>query len=159
MIAPLNASQAHRVLPLLRQVQDLHVAEAPFFFHGEGTDAEYLAHFQRGFDEKSAFILADIEGDTLRGYLFGFPEEVPATSFTRSRREMVLDQICVDTAHRGRGIGRALVSAFEALTRDAGISHWRASHWAFNTASQALWAACEATPAVIVCRKDLSLDR
>lgn len=156
MIVELDKAALPRVLPLLRQVQALHAEAMPSVFHMNGTDEEYLAHFEEGFDQHGAFVLAYAEPeDRLVGYVYGYMLERAENAFTVARREMLLDQICVDVAHRGQGIGKALIAALEARAVSKGASAWRATHWSFNRPSAALMASAGAEPSVLTRRKVL----
>lgn len=155
-ICKLREDELPLILPLLRQVQDLHARALPGVFHMMADDAAYLAHWRSGIDTRGAFVLGALQARRPVGFLYGFPEHRDADAFSHARAEMVLDQICVDAAHRGQGIGRALVRAFEAEVRAAGLAQWRATHWSFNDGSAALFDAAGAVPSVLLRRKSLS---
>lgn len=64
----------------------------------------------------------------------------------------------VDTEHRGRGIGRALIAAVEAWTRERGCSELASDALLDNTGSHTAHAACgfEETERVVYFRKVLA---
>jgi len=63
----------------------------------------------------------------------------------------------VDADHRGRGVGRALIAAVEAWTREQGCTELASDALLDNTASHAAHAACgfEETERVVYFRKAL----
>ena len=63
----------------------------------------------------------------------------------------------VDAHHRGRGVGRALIAAVEAWTREQGCTELASDALLDNTASHAAHAACgfEETERVVYFRKAL----
>ncbi len=63
----------------------------------------------------------------------------------------------VDASHRGRGVGRALIAAVEAWTRQQGCTELASDALLDNTASHAAHAACgfEETERVVYFRKVL----
>lgn len=96
------------VLSLLSQILALHAALRPdIFIPGttKYTESELLAIFQN--ENTPVFVAAD-GADEPVGYAFCVLKEPPFSNTMRPRRTLFIDDLCVDAACRGQGIGEAL---------------------------------------------------
>jgi len=137
LIRLLKETEVHLILPLSRQVNDLHVAEMPNVFRNDSTEAEVAAFFTEKISEGARVFVAEQER-TVQGYLLALPVQRAANPFQHATRYIELDQISIDAAHRGKGVGKALVQAMETWMRAQNYSHWKSSVYQFNEASNAL---------------------
>ena len=157
MIRTLNIDELAALLPLSRQVNDIHVAAHPEQYHAQATNSEVLTFFAEKLDAGAQIFVAD--GDSgFKGFLLAIPVEREQTPFLRAARYVELDQICVDQACRGQGVGKELVSAMEAWMRDAGFSEWKTTVHSFNVHSQNLMTGQGAETTVGRYRKALPLS-
>jgi len=153
MLRLLPRSELSKILPLLHQVQSLHAKEMPEIFHTDASDDDYLGHWEDGFDTQDAFVIVFEADDLISGFLYACADVRPKSAFQHARRELVLDQICVDARHRRKGVATALLAEFEMQMHKRGFTQWRATHWAFNAASARLLARSGAEESVILRRK------
>lgn len=80
------------------------------------------------------------------GYALCVLVDRPPTPFTHPSRALHVDQLAVDPAHQGRGIGRALMRAAEALARELGCPELDLTVRADNAGARAFYAALGYTP-------------
>jgi ribosomal protein S18 acetylase RimI-like enzyme len=150
-IRPLDAAEAGAIVPLLHQVQALHVAAHPDLFRADVADADIASELTDWLarDGVSALVAASPEG-ALVGYLICEIEDRPATALmVEVRRRAVLHHIAVDAAWRRRGVATRLVAALRARLRDEGITRVRTVYYAFNDASAALMRSAGLVPLMI----------
>ena len=97
-----------RVLALLSQVLEIHAAIRPdIFIPGttKYTREDLLALFA---DAQTPVYVAVDDDDRVMGYAFCALREPPAKDNVVPFRTLYVDDLCVDEACRGQGIGRAL---------------------------------------------------
>ena len=111
------------VTRLLKQVLTIHADLRPdIFVHGttKYTAGELVSIFQN--EQTPVFVAVDA-GDAVLGYAFCVIRDLPATNNTLARRQLYVDDLCVDEALRGSHIGEALYrhvqSEAEALDCDS----------------------------------------
>ncbi len=78
-----------------------------------GRSRDFLA--RRLANGESVVFLASAGGSPA-----GFAQLYPSFSSVRVQRDWVLNDLFVDAAHRGRGVGRALLDACAGLVRETG---------------------------------------
>lgn len=139
MVRLLNAAEVELILPLSKQVNDLHVAAMPDVFRDDAAPSEVAGFFQDHLSKGARIFVSEQAGQVV-GYLLAIPVDRPKSPFQHATRYIELDQISVDAAHRGQGIGKALVQAMEVWMRARGVSQWKSNVYGFNTASNALMA-------------------
>ncbi|RPI52290.1 MAG: GNAT family N-acetyltransferase, partial [Acidobacteria bacterium] len=109
----------------------LHVQSRPDHFRQ--TQVPELAKWYKSLLEKpTARIWIAEEQDEAVGYVLAMFQRLPENPFTRARAWCEIDQIAVESNHRRRGIGRALVLRAIAEARAEGIQRVEASCWSFN---------------------------
>ena len=91
----------------------------------EGTPADFERHLF-GPEPVAAVILAEVAGEPV-----GFALYFANFSTFRARPGVYLEDLFVRPAHRGRGIGRALIAAVAqvAVARGAGRLEWAVLNW------------------------------
>ncbi|MFA3918146.1 GNAT family N-acetyltransferase [Ruegeria hyattellae] len=110
-IVAFHSADAHRLLPLLHQVHDLHVAHLPARYRPITKDqdaVDWLADWLSR-NEVHAFG-AELKSD-LVGYAILEIEHKPATVLKHVRSRAMLQHVCVDADHRRRGVAKALFAA------------------------------------------------
>jgi ribosomal protein S18 acetylase RimI-like enzyme len=119
----------------LTEVSDeLAAAMAPLFDVGVVWDREEGRAFLA--DPATVFLLAEVEG-VPAGFLYGY--RLPR--FDRSGAGAELYEVGVDERYQRRGIGRALVSAFNAWARSVGAAESWVLTETDNDAARALYRA------------------
>ncbi len=121
-----------KIRPLQKEIADLHFAGRPDLFQ---TEARYYS--EEAFSERLntadnfVFIAEDSVGEVV-GYAFAWIIDYKNHSTYRPFLCFYIDDICVSTAHRRQGIGRALFEKCreEALARDCKMMDLGV--WSFN---------------------------
>lgn len=116
---------------------------APLFdayrrFYGQPADLERARDFiGERLNRHDAWILVAQRGEAL----VGFTQLYPSFSSTRTSRIAILNDLFVAESERGRGTGRALLSAAEDLGRKLGLDALELATATDNAAAQSLYEA------------------
>ena len=116
---------------LLEQVLAVHHAGRPDLFRAEGrkyTDRELSAILAD--DERPVFV-AD-EGGEVLGYAFCVFVRHAGEGALRDHVSLYIDDLCVDEARRGRGVGGALFRFVRDFARAHGCYDLTLNVWACN---------------------------
>ena len=129
-------------------VQDLHLQRRPDHFrHTELS--ERAGWYKSLLEEPTARMWIAEEQGTPVGYVLAVFHRLPENPFTQARAWCEIDQIAVDSNHRRRGIGRALVLKAIAEVRAEGIQRVEATSWAFNEETQEVFRRLGFTPKTV----------
>ncbi len=117
---------------LLYQVHDLHATGRPDLFQKgckKYTDEE-LRNILR--DESTPVFVYTDEADVPVGYAFCIYREYDGSGSLTQRKELYIDDLCVDSACRGRGIGSALYAFVLEEAKRSGCLHVTLNVWNCN---------------------------
>ncbi|MEH7454026.1 GNAT family N-acetyltransferase [Gottfriedia acidiceleris] len=103
-----NQEDYESLLPLFRQVHDLHVFERPDLYKENSTPVGEEEFNNQLKDEKQHILVATL-GTEIVGVAVLKEEEIYETSFVNARKILLVDSLCVDDASRKKGIGRKLM--------------------------------------------------
>lgn len=119
------------ILDLLVQVDMVHHRGRPDLFKGPATkySAEELSQILEHDDTPVFVYIAD---DKVAGHAFCVREETAGNSVLRDVKTLYIDDICVDEACRGRGIGTALYRHVVEYAKALGFYHVTLNVWACN---------------------------
>ena len=130
---------------LLSQVLAVH-AEGRLDLFREGTrtytDDELLAIFAD--DSRPVFVA--VEGDVVLGHAFCEVQDFGDSNNMQPILSLYIDDICVDEAHRGRGVATALYQHVIAFARDLGCHNVTLNVWECNPGARAFYDAMGMTP-------------
>ena len=130
-IRPATAADHVAIAELNVVVQQMHHDAAPELFKPPEMAAivDYFRQALRS-DALRAFV---IEADgAVRGYALARLQTQPETALTYGGLVVELDQISVDPAYRGRGLGRQLIDQVKSLASDVGAARLQLTVWEFN---------------------------
>ena len=119
------------LVSLLRQVGQVHHELRPDIFR-PGTlkyDEKALAELLSD-EDRPVFVAA--EGETVTGYCFCVHKEYRGGGAHTDRRELYIDDLCVDECHRGQGIATALYRYVTDYARNMGCSFITLNVWCGN---------------------------
>lgn len=133
-----RASDADRVVELLDYIAQIHREGRPDLFIGSGGKFDREAVLALFADEHSPVFVAD-DGETVVGYIICRLRSTPSNPSLRPIRTLYVEDLCVDPAHAGRGVGSALMRRAEDCAREAGCYNIDLNVWAFNTEAIAFY--------------------
>ena len=121
---------------LLRQVLDVHHEGRPDLFKGGAkkyTDEELLAILN---DESTPVFVAVDEKDNMLGYCFCVFIQHKSNNILTDVKTLYIDDLCVDEATRGMGVGRALYDHTVAFAKACGCYNLTLNVWACNESAK-----------------------
>ena len=141
IIRPAVESDISRLEDLLYQVHGLHAEGRPdLFIPGcKKYTADQLRELLA--DTVNTPIFAAILEGELVGYCFCVRQVQSAASMQKIST-LYIDDLCVDEAFRGRGIGKALYDYAVAYARENGYYNLTLNVWACNPSAQRFYEKC-----------------
>lgn len=127
------------MLRLLRQVGAIHGRGRPELFRADALkydEAQLEALLQ---NENSPIFIAE-DGDVV-GYCFCQCQTVEANGCLRGRRELYIDDLCVDEAARGKGVGQQLYRHVCRWAKDRGFDYITLHVWDFPGSAEGFYRA------------------
>ncbi|MBN2794290.1 MAG: GNAT family N-acetyltransferase [Clostridia bacterium] len=134
MIKILRTMDAGLLGILNHDVQEIHHEIEPGIFKAHSKEAmdalfqEYLKD-----ENMSAYIAYDDEMPV--GYILLEIKHSKETFFKYSYKALVIDQICIEAAYKGKGFGKALVDLAKDIAREENIKRIEMNYWTENKAS------------------------
>ena len=128
-----------RILELLVQVDLVHHRGRPDLFKGPAT--KYNAHELEsilGNEGTPVFVCTD-ENGTVLGHAFCIHEQIKGDSVRTDVRTLYIDDICVDEAARGQGVGRMLFERIREYARELGAYNLTLNVWSCNPDARAFY--------------------
>ena len=139
----------HRDIPgiieLLKQVGQVHHHIRPDIFR---------AGAQKYDEAALAAILADpmrpifvaVAGSFVLGYCFCIHENIQGDPVLTDRKELYIDDLCVDERHRGQGIARAIYAHTVDYAKSCGCTNLTLNVWAGNDNARRFYELAGMTP-------------
>ena len=139
LIRPVIVGDCGIIAQLNEYAQAPHVAARPDVFK-PARHAELEAWYRALLSEPTTRAwLAELAGEPV-GYVLSVARTTEENPLCVARRWLELNEIAVATAHRERGIARALTERVLAHAREAGFRSVELGSWAFNTGAHAAFA-------------------
>ena len=91
-------------------------------------------------------LVAADEGDTVQGYAFCVFQQRLHDNLMTDIKTLYIDDLCVDAAQRGRGVGRALFEFVKAFARRSGCYNLTLNVWACNASAMRFYERCGLAP-------------
>ena len=130
-----------QLLNLLRQVEGVHHDIRPDLFRdgGEKYEPDTLRELLK---DKNRPVLAAEEVGTVVGYAFCVLEELRGDPARLDRKELYLDDLCVDAAFRGKGVAKRLWQGTLELARELGCDAVTLNVWEGNDRARKFYENC-----------------
>lgn len=129
-----------KVNELRRQVNDLHVEGRPDIFK-PGFSDELKDHiFEIWEDEKQQIVVAEENGE-ICGFAVLHIIERPENPYMFGRYFLDIDEFCVDSEHRRRGIAKSMISFIKEYAAEQGFKKLELNMWEFNEGALAFYEA------------------
>ena len=112
-----NTDDIPQLLNLLRQVEMVHHDIRPDLFRdgGEKYEPETLKELLKDVNRP---VLTAVEDGVVVGYAFCVLEETAGDPARLDRKELYLDDLCVDASVRGKGVAKQLWQGLSGIVRD-----------------------------------------
>ena len=95
------------IIELLKQVGQVHHDIRPDIFRAGAQKYDESDVGKMIYDPVRPIFVA-VEGSFVRGYCFCIHEDTQGDSVLTDRKELYIDDLCVDEKYRGRGVAKAL---------------------------------------------------
>ena len=130
-ICPAEKRHIPGMIALLRQVGAIHAQGRPDLFRPGAqkyneTELEAILS-----DPLLPIFIAEEDGQVL-GYCFCQANQVPGDACVAARRELYIDDLCVDETCRGQHIGQSLYRYAEGWAKTRGFHYITLRVWSFN---------------------------
>ena len=144
-----------KILDLLVQVDMVHHNGRPDIFKGPAT--KYSAgQLEKIISDSSTPVFVCVDGDdNPLGHAFCIHKQVVGDSVLTDIRTLYIDDICVDSAARGRHVGKTLYDAVIAYAREQGFYNVTLNVWSCNPTAMKFYEAMGLVPQKIGMEKIL----
>ena len=144
-----------RIMDLLVQVDMVHHLGRPDIFKGPATkySEDELRELLKN-EETPVFVCVD-ENDVPLGHAFCVHRQQLGSSVLTDIRTLYIDDICVDSASRGRHVGKALYDHVAAYAEKQGFYNLTLNVWTCNPTAMKFYEAMGLVPQRICMEKIL----
>lgn len=134
------------ILKLLVQVDMVHHMGRPDLFKGPATkyNEEELAAIIAD-DARPVFVCVSEDGDVL-GHAFCARKQIIGDSVLTDIRSLYIDDICVDEAARGQGVGSAMYGYVKDFAKAEGFYNLTLNVWTCNPGAMRFYEAMGMKP-------------
>ena len=135
-----------QMLDLLRQVELVHHEARPDLFRdgGEKYDESALRALLK--DPSRPILAAVEEDDKMVGYAFCILQETKNDPVLLDRKELYIDDLCVDASARGKGVAQLLWQKSLAYARDLRCDAVTLNVWEGNDRARHFYDHCGLKP-------------
>ncbi len=135
-----------QMMDLLHQVELVHHNARPDLFRngGEKYNASVLKALLR--DPSRPILAAAEEDDRMIGYAFCILQEIKNDPVLLDRKELYIDDLCVDAAVRGKGVAKFLWEKTVAYAKDLGCDAVTLNVWEGNERARHFYDNCGLKP-------------
>lgn len=124
-----------RLVYLLKQVNRIHFEARPDIYKSSVKyDAASLEAILR--DEATPVFVCEDPSGVVRGYCFCQIRTVGGHPLLRDAKRLYIDDLCVDEAWRGRGLGEMLYRRAAGFAKDEGCDMVYLNVWSFNESAR-----------------------
>lgn len=139
-----NTDDIPQLLNLLRQVEMVHHDIRPDLFRdgGEKYEPETLKELLKDVNRP---VLVAVEDGVVVGYAFCVLEETAGDPARLDRKELYLDDLCVDASVRGKGVAKQLWQGTVDLAKQLGCDAVTLNVWEGNDRARKFYENCGLT--------------
>ena len=125
------------VLDLLAEVNLIHHVARPDIFK---CATKYSAvDLEKIFADDGTPVFVYDDGEKVLGYAFCTVKIMSGDRLINDMKMMYVDDLCVDEAARGKGVGTALLDHVEAYAKEIGCTSISLNVWSFNESARAFY--------------------
>ena len=140
-----NASHIPGMIELLKQVGQVHHDIRPDIFQDGAQKYDEAALAELLKDPTRPIFIAEEAGEVL-GYCFCIHKEYCGDSVLTDRKELYIDDLCVDENCRGKGVATKLYRHVTAYAKDCGCAFITLNVWTGNDKAQRFYEYMGMTP-------------
>jgi ribosomal protein S18 acetylase RimI-like enzyme len=132
-----------KISELLLQVCLVHHDGRPDIFKDKGSSKYCEEDLQKILsDEKTPVFVAADSAERVLGYAFCVVKETKNNILLHDRKVLYLDDLCVNSDIRGRGIGRKLMEKVQSHAQEIGANSIELNVWDFNKSAIEFYKHC-----------------
>ena len=124
-----------QILKLLSQVLEIHAKIRPDIFIAGTTKYKREELLRIINDENTPVFVAVDDNNSVVGYAFCVIENQPQTNNVLARKELYIDDLCVDFSVRGKGIGKRLFEYVKTKAKSLNCDAITLNVWEGNDAA------------------------
>ncbi len=139
MIRRAEEKDAPRISALLKQVLEVHAAVRPDMYRS-GTQKYSEADVKKLLADPDCVLFVETdETDRTVGYAICFVHEIGDDGIVVGRRELYIDDLCVDETARRTGVGQRLFEHVKAFAKEQGFDWITLNVWNDNVNALAFY--------------------
>ena len=142
------------MIELLYQVGEVHHVIRPDIFRSGALKYDEAALRQLLDDESKPIFVAD-DGGFVAGYCFCQIRNYDGTGVSTERKELYIDDLCVDENRRGQHVGSILYDHAVAFAKEIGCEFLTLNVWCGNDGAMKFYEHAGLTPRNIMMEKKL----
>lgn len=133
------------MIALLHQVGDVHHRIRPDLFR-EGALKYDEAALETLLRDESMPVFVAVKGGFVAGYCFCQIRRIAGSSVLTDRRELYIDDLCVDEGCRGQGIASKLYAHVTAFAKEQGCGYITLNVWCGNDSAMRFYEKAGLSP-------------
>ena len=133
------------MLELLRQVGGVHHDIRPDIFRTGARKYDH-ADLENLLTDKTRPIFVAVEGESVLGYCFCIHRQYENDPVLTDRKEVYIDDLCVDESARGQGIARTLCDHVLRYASECGCAFVTLNVWCGNDGAMKFYEKMGMTP-------------
>ncbi len=138
-ISELHPQNSSSIVPLVQQVQQIHVNEYSHVFRADIPEIELIKFLESWLSKDNVTaLIASNSGQKPLGYLIFEIQKREMTTLKKPSRTCIIHHIAVDTSFRQKGVAKMLIEAMKQRIELLDVDSIAAEYYAFNQSSAAL---------------------
>ena len=133
------------IIELLKQVGQVHHEIRTDLFRA-GAQKYDVAALEAILEDASRPIFVAVQGGFVLGYCFCIHKDYLGDPVLTDRRELYIDDLCVEETCRGQGVAKALYAHTQAYAKEAGCSYLTLNVWCGNVGAMKFYENAGLTP-------------
>lgn len=134
------------LLRLLVQVNMVHHLGRPDLFKGPATKYTRDQLIAILAEPDTPIFVCVSDADTVQGYAMCALQRTEGDNILTDRKTLYIDDLCVDEALRGQGVGKTLYDHVVRFAQESGCYHVTLNVWTLNPGAQRFYERCGMKP-------------
>ena len=133
------------MIALLKQVGEVHHVIRPDIFRSGAQKYDEI-ELEALLKDRERLIFVAVEDGFVQGYCFCIHRDYSGSTVLTDRKEIYIDDLCVDEGCRGQGIAKALYEHVCGYAKDSGCAFITLNVWTGNDGAQRFYEKMGMTP-------------